>query len=105
MNPMDLIKNLQNMQSKVGEIQDKMKSITVSGSSGGEMVRVELGGDMTVRKVTIAPEAVDPGDIGMLEDLVLAAFTDALANLRDTMQQEMSAVTGGMNLPPGLFGM
>ena len=105
MNPMDIIKNLQNVQSKMGEVQEKMKAVTVTGSSGGEMVKIEMAGDMTIRNVTIAPEAVDPGDIGMLEDLILAAFTDALANVRDAMQQEMSSITGGLNLPPGLFGM
>lgn len=105
MNPMDFLKNMQNIQSRVTEMQDKMKTITVTGSSGGEMVKVEMDGQMTVRKVTIAPEVVDPEDVGMLEDLVLAALTDALARVKEKMQEEMSSITGGMNLPPGLFGM
>lgn len=105
MNPMDLLKNFQNIQSQLGDVQERMKNITVTGSSGGEMVKVEIDGQMSVRKVQIAPEVVDPEDVGMIEDLVLAAFTDALTNLREKMQEEMSAVTGGLNLPPGLFGM
>ncbi|MBN2050087.1 MAG: YbaB/EbfC family nucleoid-associated protein [Spirochaetales bacterium] len=105
MNPMDFLKNLQNMQSQMGEIQERMKSIQVSGSAGGGMVSVELNGAMSVKKVSIAPEVVDPEDVGMLEDLVLAAFTDALTNLRDRMQGEMSSLTGGLNLPPNMFGL
>lgn len=105
MNPMDFLKNMQNMQSRLGEAQEKMKTIIVSGSAGGGMVSVELDGQMSVRQVSIAPEAVDPEDIGMLEDIVLAAFTDALANLKEKMQEEMTSITGGLDLPPGLFGM
>jgi len=105
MNPMDFLKNMQDIQSRVGEMQEKMKTITVTGSAGGEMVKVEIDGQMNVRKVDISPEVVDPDDVGMIEDLVLAAFTDALTNLRERMQEEMSALTGGMNLPPGLLGM
>ncbi len=105
MNPMDFLKNMQDIQSRVGEMQEKMKTITVTGSAGGEMVKVEIDGRMNVRKVDISPEVVDPDDVEMIEDLVLAAFTDALANLRERMQEEMSALTGDMNLPPGLLGM
>ena len=105
MNPMDLIKNFQNIQSRVGEMQEKLKDVTVSGTSGGDMVRIEMNGQMEVTKVAISPEAVDPDDIGMLEDLVFAAFSDAFAKIKEKMREEMSALTGGMNLPPGFLGM
>ena len=105
MNPMDLIKNFQNIQSRVGEMQEKLKDVTVSGTSGGDMVRIEMNGQMEVTKVTISPEAVDPDDIAMLEDLVFAAFSDAFAKIKEKMREEMSALTGGMNLPPGFLGM
>ncbi|MAG13120.1 MAG: DNA-binding protein [Spirochaetales bacterium] len=105
MNPMDLIKNFQNIQSRVGEMQEKLKEVTVSGTSGGDMVRIEMNGQMEVTKVSISPEAVDPEDIGMLEDLVFAAFSDAFAKIKEKMREEMSAITGGMNLPPGILGM
>jgi DNA-binding protein YbaB len=59
---------------------------------------------MEVAKVSISPEAVDPNDIGMLEDLIFAAFSDASAKIKEKMKEEMSALTGGMDLPPGLFG-
>lgn len=105
MNPMDLLKNFQNIQSRVSAMQEKMKTIRVTGTAGGDMVRVELSGQMQVHQVTIAPEVVDPADIQMLQDLVRAAITDALAKLKDRMREEMSDATGGLDLPTELFGM
>lgn len=104
MNPMDILKNVQQLQARMNDAQSKLKDITVTGSAGGDMVRVDLTGEFAVTKVTISPEAVDPDDLGMLEDLVLAAFSDATYKVRERIQQEMSSVTGGLNLPPGLFG-
>ena len=104
MNPMDLLKNFQNIQSRVGEMQEKMKALTVTGTSGGDMVRIDMNGQMEVTNVTISPEAVDPNDIGMLEDLVFAACADAFAKIKEKMSEEVSSLTGGMDLPPGLFG-
>ncbi len=105
MNPMDLLKNFQNIQSRVSEMQEKIKDITVTGTAGGDMVRVEINGQMAVLNVTIAPEVVDPSDIVMLQDLVRAAITDALAKLKERMRDEMSDATGGLDLPTELFGM
>jgi hypothetical protein len=100
-----MMKNLQGLQAKMGEMQEKLKSIRVTGSAGGGMVTVELNGDLRVEKVTVSPEAVDPSDIRMLEDLVLAAMSDALARLKEKLRDEMAQVTGIAGLPPGLFGM
>jgi nucleoid-associated protein EbfC len=104
MNPMDILKNVQQLQARMSDAQDKLKQITVTGSAGGDMVRIDLNGEFLVTNVTISPEAVDPSDIAMLEDLVLAAFSDASFKVRERIQQEMSSVTGGLNLPPNLFG-
>ncbi len=104
-NPMDLFKNLQNIQSKLGETQEKLKTITAVGTSGGDMVRIEVNGQLEVIGVTISPEAVDPDDIEMLQDLILAAFTDAMVKIKDKIRDEMSSLTGGMDLPPGMMGM
>lgn len=105
MNPMDLLKNFQNIQSRMTEMQERMKRLTVSGTSGAGMVVIEMNGQMEVTGVTISPEAVDPKDIGMLQDLVFAAFSDASAKIKEKLKEEMSALTGGVDLPPGLFGM
>ncbi len=103
-NPMEFLKNFQNIQSKVNEAQEKMKDLVVTGSAGGDMVRIKINGQMQIQDVTISPEAVDPEDVSMIEDLVLAAFNDAMAKIKEKMQEEISSATGGMNLPPGLFG-
>ncbi len=105
LNPFDLLKQLQGLQSKMGEMQEKLRAIHVAGSSGGGMVTVEMDGEMRVEKVSIAREAVDPSDITMLEDLVLAALTDTLSRLKDRLREEVSQATGGLELPPGVFGL
>jgi len=104
-NPMELLKNFQNIQSKMTEAQERLQHVTATGSAGGDMVKVEITGQFQVKSVTISPEVVDPGDIPMLQDLVLAAFTDAVARVKEKIREEMSSLTGGMDLPPGLMGM
>ena len=104
MNPLEMFKNLQNLQSKMGDMQERMQAITSTGSSGGDMVRIEINGQMEVLKVTITPEVVDPEEITMLEDLILAAFSDASTKIKEKIREEMSSITGGMNLPPGFMG-
>ncbi|TVQ25607.1 MAG: YbaB/EbfC family nucleoid-associated protein [Spirochaetaceae bacterium] len=103
-NPMDFLKNFQNIQSKLNEAQERMKDVIAVGSAGGDMVRVTINGQMEVQKVEISPEAVDPSDIEMLQDLVLAAFTNAMEKVKEEIKQQMSSLTGGMDLPPGMFG-
>ncbi|MFP4566529.1 MAG: YbaB/EbfC family nucleoid-associated protein [Spirochaetaceae bacterium] len=104
MNPMDILKNFQNIQSKLGEAQARLKEVRATGTAGGDMVRVEMTGEFQVTAVRISPEAVDPDDIDMLQDLILAAFTNAVANVKEKIREEMSSFTGGMDLPPGMFG-
>ena len=103
-NPFDMLKQLQGLQSRVGEIQEKLKAVKVTGSAGGGLVTLEMNGQMLVEKVTIAPEAVDPRDIPMLQDLVLAAMTDALERLKEKIREEVSQATGMLGLPPGMLG-
>ena len=104
-NPFEMLKQLQGLQSRVGEIQEKLKAVKVTGSAGGGLVTVEMNGQMLVEKVTIAPEAVDPRDIPMLQDLVLAAMTDALERLKEKIREEVSQATGMLGLPPGMLGL
>ncbi len=104
MNPMDMIKNLQGMQSKMQDMQGKLNNVTATGSSGGGMVEITLTGQYSVLDVKIAPEAVDPSDIGLLEDLVLSAFTDASNKIKEKIQQEASSIASELNLPPEMMG-
>lgn len=100
MNPMDMFKNIQELQSQMSGMQDKLKTIIATGTSGGDMVQVSINGAMEVTDVHISPEAVDPDDIRMLEDLILAAFTDANVKIKGRLAAEMQNLAGGMNLPP-----
>jgi nucleoid-associated protein EbfC len=104
MNPMDLLKNFQGLQEKLQESQAKLKSMTVTGSAGGDMVRITINGEFRVLSVEIADEVITEQDKEMTQDLVRAAFTDATTKLREQLQQEMGNLTGGLDIPPGLFG-
>ena len=104
-NPFDLLKNAQKIQEQFGSIQEKLGSITAVGSAGGGMVEVDITGKMEVLAVRIKPEAVDPSDIAMLEDLVAAALGQALEKVREKISGEVGAMAGGLGIPiPGLFG-
>jgi DNA-binding YbaB/EbfC family protein len=104
-NPFDMLKQLQGIQARVGDVQEKLKTVRVTGSAGGGLVTVEMNGAMQVEQVTIAPEAVDPRDIPMLQDLVRAALGDAMDRLKERIRDEMAQATGGLGLPPGLLGL
>lgn len=99
MDPMNIFKNLQNLQSQMTGVQDKMKDVSAIGTSGGDMVSIEMNGAMEVVRVKISPEIVDPGDITMLEDLILAAFTDAGEKIKVKLASEMSSLTGNLGFP------
>jgi DNA-binding YbaB/EbfC family protein len=104
-NPFDMLRQLQGLQSRMGEIQEKLRAVKVTGSAGGGLVTVDMNGQMIVEKVRIAKEAVEPSDIPMLEDLILAAMTDAIERLKEKIREEVSQATGMLGLPPGLLGL
>lgn len=104
-NPFDILKNAQKIQEQMGAVQHKLGQITVTGSAGGGMAEIDMNGRMEVVAVRIAKEAVDPEEVGLLQDLIKAAFSDAAEKAREAIAAEMAAVTGGMGLPPGLLGM
>ena len=97
----NLMKQAQQMQSKMAEMQGKMELMEVSGASGGGMVQVLVNGKGEMRKLKIDPSLVDPNDIEVLEDLIVAAFNDAKGKVEATMADEMQTLTGGLNLPAG----
>jgi hypothetical protein len=103
-NPFELIKNFKNIQSKMSEMQEKAKGIIVTGSAGGELVNVSLNGKMEVTDIKISKEVVNPDDIEMLEDLIHAAFSDAMIKVKEKLQSEFSGMANGLNLPPGFMG-
>jgi DNA-binding YbaB/EbfC family protein len=98
----NMLKEAQKLQSRMAEMQAKLDAIEVAGAAGGGMVSVTLNGKGEMRKVKIDPSLVDPAEVEILEDLVVAAFNDAKAKVEAHVQDEMGKLTGGMNLPPGL---
>jgi len=99
-----LMKQAQQFQSKMSKLQEELEQETVEASAGGGMVNVVVSGKQEVLSISIDPEVVNPEDIEMLQDLILAAVNDGLAKSRDMVNQRMSELTGGMNIP-GLTGM
>jgi len=105
MNIGDIMKMLQNPDAirEQGEaFKAKTSAIEVTGSAGGGMVKITLNGALEMKACVIAPEAVDPSDVAMLQDLVRAAYNDACTKAREAIQNELGSGFGG--LPPGMFG-
>lgn len=90
------------MQSKMTEMQEKLAALTVEGVAGAGMVTVVLGGKGDMKSIKIDPKLADPSEMEMLQDLIVAAFTDARRRLDEISQEEMQKVTGGINLPEGI---
>ncbi len=97
----NLMKQAQQMQTKMAEMQGMMAEMEVSGAAGGGMLQVTLNGKLELKKVKIDKSLVDPTEIEVLEDLLVAAFNDAKTKVEAQMQDEMAKLTGGLNLPPG----
>ncbi len=102
MNMMKMMKQAQDLQKNMKKKQDELAKTEVQFTSGGGMVTVVATCDMKVRSIKINPDAVDPDDVEMLEDLVMAAVDGCLTSAQDTMSKEMGKLTGGMGLPGGL---
>lgn len=96
-----LLKQAQEMQSRMGEMQAKLDQMEVRGVSGGGMVAITLNGKNMLQKVEIDPGLLRPEEAEILEDLIVAAHNDAKSRLDAKVQEEMSKVTGGLSLPPG----
>jgi DNA-binding YbaB/EbfC family protein len=96
---MNLQRLQQQMMQELGRIQSELEAATVEGSSGGGVVRATVTGKQELVTVTIDQSAVDPTDVEMLQDLIVAAVNDALRASRDLAEQKMAAVTGGLKLP------
>ncbi|MBE7060276.1 MAG: YbaB/EbfC family nucleoid-associated protein [Ruminococcaceae bacterium] len=98
----NMIKQAQKMQADMMKAQTDLEEKTVETSSGGGMVTVKANGKKEILEINIKPDVVDPDDIEMLQDLVVAAVNDALHQVDSMVQSEMGKITGGLNLP-GLF--
>jgi DNA-binding YbaB/EbfC family protein len=97
-----MMKQAQQMQAKMAEMQAALEQVEVTGAAGGGMVRVTLSGKNAAKSVKIDPGLINPGEAEVLEDLVVAAFNDARGRLEAHIAEEMAKLTGGLQLPPGL---
>jgi len=95
----NMMKQAQQLQSKMMKLQEELAEKTVESSSGGGMVKVTANGRQQVLSIQIEKEVVDPDDVEMLQDLVLAAINDALAKAQEMVSSEMGKLTGGLNIP------
>ncbi len=99
---MGLMKQAQQMQSKMAELQAELETTEVEGQSGAGMVTVTLSAKGTLKRLTIDPSLLKPEEAEIVEDLVVAAHADARAKADRLMEEKMKALTGGLPLPPGL---
>ena len=97
-----LMKQAQQMQAQMQEIQGKLEAMEITGEAGAGLVKITMNGKSEMRKITIDPKIIDPAEGEMLADLIVAAHRDAKTKLDAASAEEMQKVTGGLQLPPGM---
>src|SRR5581483_5506510 len=97
-----MMKQAQELQSRMTEMQAKLDEMEITGASGGGMVQVTINGKREMKGLKIDKSLVDPAEVEVLEDLVVAAFNDAATKVEARIAEEMGKVTGGLKLPPGM---
>lgn len=100
----ELMQQVQQMQTQMAQAQEDLKGETVEASAGGGMVKVTMAGDMAVREITISPDAIDPEDPELLQDMVTAAVNEAIRSAQELASTKLGGITGGMGDLPGLGG-
>lgn len=96
-----MMKQAQQVQAKMAELQEQLAQAEICGASGGGMLKITMNGKGEVKSVKIDPSLVDPNEVDVLEDLIVAACNDAKAKIEAYMQERMAELTGGLKLPPG----
>ena len=102
MNMQQLMKQAQKMQQQLAEAQENLEQVTVDASAGGGMVKVTVNGQMMLESITIDPEAIDPDDVEVLQDMIIAAVNEGVRGVAEIANKQMGAITGGlggMNIP------
>jgi nucleoid-associated protein EbfC len=100
-----MMRQVQQMQAEMMKAQDELKNEVVEASAGGGMVTVKISGDLELRELRIDPEAVDPEDVELLQDMVQAAVNEAIRSAQELAASKMGAATGGLGGPGGLGGL
>jgi DNA-binding YbaB/EbfC family protein len=102
MNIGNMMKQVQEMQAKMADMQTKLADVEIVGQSGGGMVTIAMNGKAEMRKIKIDPKLIDPAEIEMLEDLIVAACNDAKQKAEQHIATETEKMMGGLKLPPGV---
>jgi DNA-binding YbaB/EbfC family protein len=100
-----MMRQVQQMQAEMMKAQEQLKNEVVEASAGGGMVTVKISGDLELKELRIDPEAVDPDDLDMLQDMVQAAVNEAIRSAQELAASRMGAATGGLGGPGGLGGL
>jgi len=98
----NMMKQAQQMQQRMQEMQAQLDQVEMEGASGGGLVKVTVSGKGDLKRISLDKSLMDPEETEVLEDLIIAAFTDAKAKVESHVSSEMSKVTGGLKLPPGM---
>lgn len=98
-----MMKQVQQMQKQMAKLQEELNEMTAEATSGGGVVRVVANGKKEVMEINIEKEALEDADVEMLQDLILSAVNEALRRAEEMAAEEMQKITGGLNLPPGMF--
>ena len=104
-NMQQMLKQVQKMQADMMAAQEQLKDEVVEASAGGGMVTVKVSGDLEVKSIAIDPEAVDPEDVELLQDMVLAAVNEGLRAAQELASKKLGGITGGLGGPGGLGGL
>ncbi|WP_085830875.1 YbaB/EbfC family nucleoid-associated protein [Collinsella vaginalis] len=94
-----MMQQARKMQEQMAKVEEELKTTTVDASAGGGMVKVTVNGAMMLESITIDPEALDPEDVEMLQDMIVAAVNEAQRGVSEIASRRMGAVTGGLNIP------
>ena len=95
----NMMRQAQQLQQRLAKMQEELENATVEATAGGGMVKAVVTGKQTIVSISIDPEAVDPDDVEVLEEMVMAAVNEALVKSQDLAQQKMASITGGLNIP------
>ena len=99
MNPFDMLKNINSLKDQLGTMQSELQEITATGSAGGNIVNVTINGKFEITNVKLDPICVDPRDVQMLQELIIAAHHDAMSKIQDELKTKYGSMLGGMGIP------
>lgn len=99
MNMQEMMKQARKMQEQLAQAQESMKDVTIDASAGGGMVKATVNGDLELVSIQIDPDALDPKDVDLLQDMIVAAVNEAIRGVSEVASKQMSSITGGLNIP------